>query len=102
MNNFDAIKNMNEKQMEVFLAHVFATGLNLGLYAVRQEDCDFDGLTAGCYDYPWLMTEAEPGTEFVFDTDAIRLNAGISEEEWVAAAAELAAQESDQLQIECE
>lgn len=59
------------------------------------------------------MTEAEPGTEFVFDTDgepfllqalvnAIRLNAGISEEEWVAAAAELAAQESDQLQIECE
>lgn len=113
MNNFDAIKNMNEKQMEGFLAHVFATGLNLGLYAVRQEECDFDELTAGCYDYPWLMIEAEPGTEFVFDTDgepfllqalvnAIRLNAGISEEEWVAAAAELAPQESDQLQIECE
>ena len=60
---------MNEKQMEGFLAHVFATGLNLGLYAVRQEDCDFDELSAGCYDYPWLMIEAEPGTEFVFDTD---------------------------------
>ena len=111
MNNFEAIKAMNEKQMEVFLAHVFGTGLNLGLYAERQENCDFDELTAGCYDYAWLMTSAEPGTEFVFDTDgellltnalvnAIRLNAGISEAEWANATAESTTLKTDQLQIE--
>jgi len=37
MNNFEAIKAMNEKQMETFLAHVFSTGLNLGLYCESSE-----------------------------------------------------------------
>lgn len=110
MNNFEAIKAMNEKQMEVFLAHVLSTGLNLGVHAAGQENCDFDELTAGCYDYAWLMTVAEPGTRFVFDVDgqplltkplvnAIRINAGITEAEWAEAAVELAEQDEDQLQI---
>jgi len=110
MNNFEAIKAMNEKQMETFLAHVFSTGLNLGLYAVRQEECDFDELTTGCYDYAWLVSEAEPGTRLVFDVDgepfmpqalvnAIRMNAGISEEDWEAAAAEIEAESGIQLKF---
>lgn len=82
----------------------------MGLYELQHQDCDVDELTGGCYDYAWLLTEAEPSTEFVFDLDgepflpnalvnAIRINAGISEEDWSAATAELLSQNEEQLQI---
>ena len=88
MTNYEAIKRMTMEQLEIFLDHVYLTGMNNALYLSRlteDEAADFDYET---YDHPWLVSEAEEATEYVFDDDgetympfylvkAIYRNAGI-------------------------
>ena len=69
MTNYEAIKRMTMEQLEIFLDHVYLTGMNNALYLSRlteDEVADFDYET---YDHPWLVSEAEEATEYVFDDD---------------------------------
>lgn len=69
MTNYEAIKRMTMEQLEIFLDHVYLTGMNNALYLSRlteDEAADFEYET---YDQPWLVSEAEEATEYVFDDD---------------------------------
>ena len=69
MTNYEAIKRMTMEQLEIFLDHVYLTGMNNALYLSRlseDEAAEFDYET---YDHPWLVSEAEEATEYVFDDD---------------------------------
>lgn len=92
MTNYEAIKRMTMEQLEIFLDHVYLTGMNNALYLSRLTEDEAADFQYETYDYPWLVSEAEEATEYVFDDDgeavmpfylvkAIYRNAGVGADE---------------------
>ena len=92
MTNYEAIKRMTPEQMEIFLDNVYLTGMNNALYLSRLTEDEAADFRYETYDHPWLVSEAEEATEYVFDDDgethmpfylvkAIYRNAGIDMDE---------------------
>lgn len=92
MTNYEAIKRMTMEQLEIFLDHVYLTGMNNALYLSKLTEDEAAEFHYETYDHPWLMSEAEDATEYVFDDDgetymphylvkAIYRNAGINADE---------------------
>ena len=104
MTNYEAIKRMTMEQLEIFLDHVYLTGMNNAIYLSRLSEDDAAEFHYETYDHPWLASEAEEATEYVFDDDgetymphylakAILRNAGINMDEQ---------EQDDELFVECE
>ena len=92
MTNYEAIKRMTLEQMEIFLDNVYLTGMNNALYLSRLTEDEAADFQYETFDHPWLVSEAEEATEYVFDDDgetympfylvkAIYRNAGIDMDE---------------------
>ena len=92
MTNYEAIKRMTPEQMEIFLDNVYLTGMNNALYLSRLTEDEAAAFHYETYDHPWLVSEAEEATKYVFDDDgetympfylvkAIYRNAGIDMDE---------------------
>ena len=69
MTNYEAIKHMTMEQLEIFLDHVYLTGMNNALYLSRMTEDEAADFQYETYDHPWLVSEAEEATKYVFDDD---------------------------------
>ena len=92
MTNYEAIKRMTMEQLEIFLDHVYLTGMNNALYLSQLTEDEANDFQYETYDHLWLVSEAEEATKYVFDDDgetfmpyylvkAISRNAGIGVDE---------------------
>ncbi len=70
MNNYEAIKEMGFEELEIFLDHVYLTGLNNGMYASRLEGDAMDAILGeNPYSSQWMLSEAEEATRYTFAED---------------------------------
>ena len=93
MNNYEAIKEMEFEELEIFLDHVYLTGLNNGMHASRLEEDAMDAVLGETpFNSEWMQSEAEEATRYTFAENgdlllpdalvkAILRCAGIAEEE---------------------
>ena len=67
MTNYEAIRGMTPAQMDLFLVHVYLTGVNDGIFAATVDDDDYAGFLGDSYRLDWLMDSAEQATALVQD-----------------------------------